>query len=256
MRIGFSILTVAAMLSSACTHATEASSKAARSQSQEGLFKAKDGTDTFGDLYHSQTTAKGIVLMFHQADSNSGEYALIAPQVAKLGYDCMAVDLRSGGDMFGVINRTVRAHGGSRSYEEAYQDMQGALSWAKGQRYPKIMIWGSSYSASLCLRLARESTDVNAALAFSPGEYFADDATVRTWAQNDHVPTLMAFTQSELHHVGNDLFGALPGSEKNVLVSFPSGVHGSSTLREDRNRDGYAEYWAATEKFLVANSAP
>src|SRR5512141_1038686 len=73
---------------------------------REISFAAKDGGKVFADLYRSGPKAAGaVVLMFHQARSSAAEYYPIAPRVQKLGFECFAVDQRSGGDIYGS-NRT------------------------------------------------------------------------------------------------------------------------------------------------------
>ena len=229
----------------ACNRPTEASSKQLRSGSTEVEFKAADGGKAFGDLYKGPAGTKAVILMFHQAGASSAEYVDIAPRVAKLGFDCLAIDQRSGGVMFGALNRALKEHPGPQTYQTAYLDIEGAYNWAGAEHYQTIIAWGSSYSASLALRLAAEKADIKAVMSFSPGEYFDQKGLVAGWASGVKVPTLMAFTQEEAQD-GTSLFSALPSSTKNVMASFPMGKHGSSTLK---SRDG-EQYWTAVEAFL------
>ena len=122
--------------------------------------------------------------------------------------------------------------------------------------YKHISAWGSSYSASLSLRLAAEHSEIKAVLAFYPGEYFDKPRVVANWARKVKVPTLMTFTEEDRRHEGNALFALLGMQQHTTIVSFPRGIHGSSTLREDINPKGCAEYWAATKRFILVNSAP
>ena len=62
------------------------------------------GGKVFGDLYRAKSSTRGLILMFHQAGSNYTEYSGIAPRVAALGWDCLAVDQRSGGDDRSLAN--------------------------------------------------------------------------------------------------------------------------------------------------------
>lgn len=247
--IGLSLL---ALLLCSCSRGNEKLSREIRSHSKEVTFPASDGGAVFGDLYESAVPATAVVLMFHQANSNSIEYAPIAPRVTKMGFDCLAIDQRSGGAMFDGVNRTAKAAKGPTGYMDAYLDMLGALRWAENRKYERIILWGSSYSAGLVLRMAAEHPTIAAVLAFSPGEYYGHAGTAASWATRDHSPTLMAFTEGEKKDVGETLFRALPATKGNVLVSYPDGVHGSSTLREDRNPKGYGRYWNDVEAFLNA----
>lgn len=223
--------------------------------SEEITFKAADGVTIYADLYKGAGESKTVVLMFHQAGSNAKEYAPIAPRVAKLGVDCLAIDQRSGGGMFDASNRTQMHIGEKQDYMAAYLDMQAALKYAVEKKYSKIIAWGSSYSAALVLRLAAENSRINAVVSFSPGEYFADKAIVAKWNSNVAVPALYLFTEEER---GDRDVAAIKWLHKDgEMFASGMGVHGSSTLRDDRNQLGAAGYWRATEKFLkrIINSS-
>jgi dienelactone hydrolase len=58
-------------------------------------FHAEDGLKITADLYLIDFS-EPFILLFHQAESSRGEYNDIAPRLNKLGYNCLAVDLRSG----------------------------------------------------------------------------------------------------------------------------------------------------------------
>jgi len=51
--------------------------------------------------------------LFHQAGSNRGEYAMIGPMLAALGFNALAIDQRSGGNAWGRTNETVKRLGKS-----------------------------------------------------------------------------------------------------------------------------------------------
>lgn len=228
--------------------------------SQEITFKAADGVTVYTDLYKSLPKDSGvmplktIVLMFHQAGSNAKEYTEIAPRIAKMGVDCLAVDQRAGGMMFGASNRTQMHAGGKVDYMAAYQDMQAALEWAQDQKYQRIIVWGSSYSASLALRLASENSSVYAVLSFSPGEYFDQKGLVAGWNSALKVPVFIACTEDEKTEQVQAIVKAAdpdPVRKANdVLFTAPEGMHGSSTLHHRGNVESETAYWAATEKFL------
>lgn len=228
--------------------------------SEEITFKAADGVTIYADLYKALPKDSGvlplktIVLLFHQAGSNAKEYAPIAPRVIKLGIDCLAVDQRSGGNMFNAPNRTQMHAGGKVDYMAAYQDMQAALEWAQDQKYQRIIVWGSSYSASLVLRLASENSSVYAVLSFSPGEYFDQKGLVAGWNAAVKAPVFIACTGDEkTEQVQAIVEAANPDPVRkanDVLFTAPEGVHGSSTLHHRGKGESDAAYWAATEKFL------
>src|SRR6516164_1591408 len=144
-------------------------------------FAASDRVQVFADYYSAGSKAKPLILLFHQAGSNRGEYATIAPMLVTLGFNALAIDQRSGGDAWGRTNETVKRLGRSTGYDEALPDLEAALQWAKssGQIGP-IIVWGSSYSAALVFSLAaNHQREIKAILVFSPGEYLHGSSTVR-----------------------------------------------------------------------------
>jgi dienelactone hydrolase len=217
-------------------------------------FAAKDGQTVYADLYQpGKTHAKSVVLMYHQAGSNAGEYETIAPQIDKLGTDCLAVDQRSGGNMFDRQNRTATTVKGSENYPDAYSDLEGAVTWAKAQGYKTIIPWGSSYSAALTLELLSQHPELPAGLVFSPGEYMDDKNIVKTWAAAVKVPVFFACTPDELKDGRRQIFNALNGGNpKGTLQALPGSVHGSSMCIADKCTVA-AQNIAAAAKFLKNN---
>lgn len=211
---------------------------------------ASDGTTIYGTLYAvTSDPPRPIILLFHQAGSSAAEYAPIAPRLGALGYDALAIDQRSGGGRFGK-NATVGAVGKSTGYLAAYPDLEAALAWATKRNYPQIIVWGSSYSASLVFKLAAEHPRaITAVLAFSPGEYFGDH-TVSGWAAKVRAPTFIAAAAREAAR-SKPVFAALPGDRNTWFVPH-RGVHGSSMLRADQNPDGEKQAWEAVEAFLAS----
>ena len=142
-------------------------------------FTASDRVQVFADYYSAGSKAKPLILLFHQAGSNRGEYATIGPTLASLGFNALAIDQRSGGDAWGRTNETVKHLGKSTDYGEALLDLEAALQWAKSSGQTRsILVWGSSYSAALVFLLATEHRrEIKAVLAFSPGEYLRGSST-------------------------------------------------------------------------------
>ncbi len=61
---------------------------------------ASDGVKVYADFYPAGGNSQPYILLFHQAGSNRAEYAPIAPRLVKLGFNCLAIDQRSGGDLW------------------------------------------------------------------------------------------------------------------------------------------------------------
>ena len=89
-------------------------------------LRAADGVAVHGS-FHAATDPRAVVLLFHQAGSSKGEYATIAPRLAAAGYESLAIDQRSGGDLFGR-NETAAALGREAGYLEAERDLEAALA--------------------------------------------------------------------------------------------------------------------------------
>ena len=89
-------------------------------------FKSKDGVEIAADLYMTHPDTVPFIVLFHQAGSSRGEYLDIAPQLNQLGFNCLAVDLRSGKESNGIVNLTnehARSAMKETSYLDAFQEM-------------------------------------------------------------------------------------------------------------------------------------
>ena len=214
---------------------------------------ASDGVKVYGDFYPSASKSQPYILLFHQAGSNRGEYAPIAPRLAKLGFNCLAIDQRSGGERWGQQNETVQHLGRSADYLDALKDMEAALDWARiSERSGKVIVWGSSYSSALVFLLAAQHPDdVAGILSFSPGEYLGSSDLVHKAAAKISLPVYVTSAKEEEEiDAAKSILAASPWREKTQFVPRIAGVHGSSTLRMDRNPTGEAENWRAVEEFL------
>lgn len=214
-------------------------------------LKASDGATVFGHRYQSAMAGKKVILCFHQAGSSAWEYADVATRFVKGGWDVLAIDQRSGGDLFGHPNRTATALGGSPSYMDAYQDLEAALAWAKSEGYKTIVACGSSYSASLVLKLAAEHGDVSAVMAFSPGEYFGEKVDVYRWEEAVRVPRFVSYTGDEARDRGLlSADGQEEVAKDKLLRLFTDGVHGASTLITAKNPETCDRCWKDLESWL------
>ncbi len=218
-------------------------------------FPAADGLMITADLYSTGDATKPFILLFHQADYSRGEYLEIAPKLVALGYNCLAVDQRSGGAAKGVLNEThklAKTAGLPTGFTDAYPDLEAALSFVVSTYAPtKLIVWGSSYSSSLVLILASEHPDeIDAALSFSPGEYFKlDGKLVADYAKNITQPVFITSAKSE-EKDWRGIADQITSAGSVFFVPQASGRHGSSTLND--NVSGHAEYWTAVEAFLAS----
>lgn len=214
---------------------------------------ASDGVSIAGESYRGSSPTAPVILLFHQAGSGKSEYAPIAPRLVALGYNALAIDQRSGGDLYSPPNATVLALGHSAPDLDVLRDMEAALAWAK-RTYPgaPIYAWGSSYSASLVFALAaRHPHEIAALFAFSPGEYFANKRFVRAEAKRVRVPVFVdsASDPGEVRSA-REILDATHAKVREDFVP-RVGIHGSSTLRDDRDAAGASENWEAVTAFLA-----
>lgn len=209
---------------------------------------AADGTKVFARLY-AAPRPKALILLFHQAGSSKAEYAPIAPRLVADGYSALAVDARAGGDLYGA-NETVKALGHSADYAAARADLQAAVDWAQGQGVP-VLIWGSSYSSALVFPLgAANAGKVAGVLAFSPSEYIGGGDPVKRAAAALKVPVFITSAGDAEEHGAAAAIAARVAPERVTLYRPAAGVHGSSSLRQDRNPRGWQANFAAVEAWL------
>lgn len=217
-------------------------------------LRAADGVKVYGQYWPAPRKSAPLILAFHQAGSSHFEYAPLAPRLNRLGFSVLAIDQRSGGAEFGGQNRTVAALGKSESYDAALADLDAALTWGRGRAGGSaVLAWGSSYSAALVFLLAAKHPDqLRGLLAFSPGEYLDQPDAVVEAASSVRVPVFIDQAKDgDEVTASRRIFDALPGADKILFVAQVGGVHGSATLRTDRNPRGAPENWVAVERFLA-----
>ena len=219
-------------------------------------FPSADGLEITADLYIKHDKQAPFIVLFHQAGWSRGEYLEIAPKLNELGFNCMAIDQRSGDKINDIANEThqraVKKSLGV-SFVDALPDMYAAIAFAKknyvGQ---KLIIWGSSYSSALVLKIMGDHPDIcDAGLSFAPGEYFE-----RFGKGNDYI-TLSAkhiskpiFITSAKAEKDNwwDIYEQIPTTSKTYFIPNSEGNHGSRALWE--KFDDHPEYWKALVAYL------
>lgn len=225
-------------------------------------FPSLDGLQITADAYIGETEKNlPLIVLFHQASWSRGEYLEIAPKLNKLGFNVLAVDLRSGKSINGVTNQTAMqaSKAGKRMrYIDTLQDMESALLYARklvGENSgtnSKIIAWGSSYSAALVLQLIGEKpTLADVVLSFSPGEYFKKLGKPSNWiqksAQSINVPVYITSAKSEEGR-WSSIFKGIKSKSKVKFIPRTNGNHGSRALW-DKFDDSKA-YWLSVILFL------
>lgn len=227
-------------------------------QSETIRFKSEDGLEMAADLYFNHPKTAPFIVLFHQANWSRGEYAEIAPRLNSMGYNCMAVDLRSGNSVNDVSNITkqnaLKAMKETQ-YVDAIPDMLAAVDYAiKNYAQGKLIAWGSSYSASLALKLCGDYKDkIDAVLAFSPGEYFTSQGKARDYitssATNITQPAFIASARDEKNNWWG-IYVAIPSGKKTYFLPQSVGNHGAKALWS--KYPDADSYWKAVSDFLTS----
>ena len=72
-------------------------------------INSDDGINIIADTYIINENPKTpVIILYHQAGWSRGEYLEIAPKLNQLGFNCIAVDLRSGEAVNNVPNLTAK----------------------------------------------------------------------------------------------------------------------------------------------------
>lgn len=213
-------------------------------------FEASDGLLVVADHYLVNKTYP-YILLFHQLESSRGEFREIAPKLNKLGYNCLAVDLRAGNEVNFVRNETAQNASSmriSKRLEDAKRDMNAAIDFVNSRNELPVILLGSTFSASLSLVLAKEREDVHAVVAFSPGEFFSGTLNIKNLITGLQKPVFIGSSKSELKFV-TELAQGIPQNKKQIIISSSTnGVHGAKALWATEK--SHNENWLALMMFL------
>ena len=216
---------------------------------QTVTFQAADGVTVTADRY-VVSTQKPYLILLHQAGYSRGEYRETAPKLANLGFNCLAVDLRSGNEVNFVRNRTALdaiEKGKPNHFLDAQQDIVAAINYVASLTQKSIVLVGSSYSASLALVEATNNFKVKAVVVFSPGEYFGDELVIKEATKMLYVPVFATSSKLEFP-VMKEMLNHLRPQHLNLFEPSTEGVHGSRALWESNPNN--SEYWMALTQFF------
>ena len=202
------------------------------------------------DLYPGQPDDP-YMLLFHEEGSSRGEFREIAPRLVKMGYNCLAVDLRTGRESNYVSNETARRAARITpppGLADCIKDIDAAVRYAWDLSHQRVVLLGSSFSASLCLLDAVNDSLVNAVVAFSPGEFFRPRITVRDSLNKISVPVLIAGSKQEYPYL-SELASGIPASYRTIFVpTRHNGEHGTASLLSSDPASG--DYWLSLLMFF------
>lgn len=224
---------------------------------REVRFPVGDSLAIVADIHPGRGGPAGpTILLFHQGAGNArGEYRSIVPRLVGEGYNVIAADVRGGGDRFGALNR-VGIFGAGYPYCDVLPDVEAGVNLARAQGFAgPLVLWGSSYTATLVLQVAaRRSAQVSAVLAFSPASgplmRECEAAPYVSWLARAQVPTLVLRPRSEIEDSSRAAgFAAMRRDGAAVFVA-EQGAHGSSMLDAERSKGDTEPQWNAVLGFL------
>ena len=166
-------------------------------------FLSTDSLRISANHYYSNKD-NPYILLFHTESSSRGEYDSIASRFVKMNYNCLAVDLRSGDEFRYIENITAnraRDKGLSNDYAEAEKDVEAAIHYVNHINDKKMVLLGSSYSATLCLKVAKNNPLIKSVMAFSPGEFFQPEFQLDEHLKDYDKPVFIAYSKSEAEYI-------------------------------------------------------
>ncbi len=193
-----------------------------------------------------------VILLCHQASFNKFEYEGIAQKLNDRGFNCIAIDQRSGGPIASMPNETaIRAYekGVPTDYLAAEKDIIAAINYVHNKYNKSIILWGSSYSSTLALYIAIDNELVSSVIAFSPGNYFSSiKGSLIEKLACFKKPMFITSSKQEAPAVKEMLINMQLTNNQFHFVPENDGYHGSRALWA--HQIGGDEYWQAIDKFL------
>ncbi len=220
-------------------------------------YSSLDGLKITADLYINNPESSSFIILFHRAGWSRGEYREIAPRLNKQGFNCIAVDQRSGGKINDVDNLTfteAKKKNLGVNFVDALPDMLASIDYVK-KNYPnvkKLLIWGSSYTSALVLKIAGDKLrDFDGVVSFAPGEYFKWCGEPKDYitkaAKNIDVPVFITSAKNEIQK-WKPIYDVISTKTKVCYIPKEDGIHGAQTLWKSIPNNG--EYWTALTKYL------
>lgn len=213
------------------------------------IFPSKDELMMSADWY-PVSSSMPVILLCHQNGFSRGEYTETASRLNKFGFNCLAIDQRVGKEVNGIKNETAIEAQEKKldpTFEDAEQDIIAAIDYLQTQYKQKIIILGSSYSASLALKIAATNERVSAVALFSPGEYFSDTNYIGNSIKTFEKPLFATSSKAEADKV-TDLLRDVNSRIKIQYIPKEEGDHGSKVLWPSSPQN--QEYWIALMSFL------
>lgn len=212
-------------------------------------FPSKDELTITADWYPVSSNLP-VILLCHQNGFSRGEFNETALRLNKFGFNCLAIDLRVGNEVNGVTNETAalaKKKNLNPTFEDTEQDINAAIDYLQTQYKQKVILLGSSYTASLALKIAVENPRISAVVAYSPGEYFSDKNFIKGSIEKLTKPVFVTSSKEESDKV-TELLQDVNSRIKIQYIPKKDGEHGSKVLWVSSVSN--QEYWIALMNFL------
>ena len=257
------VVSMIAMSLSACAFTDKPTPQIGAPGLAEISTQASDGVTVFATTYFADLPDTApLILLFHQGRSNArAEYAPLIPWLHENDFRVIAWDLRAGGDIYGLANRTADAMLPEEafSYCEGYRDMQAALEASLPfTSSGEAIIWGSSYSGALVFHLAADNPEaVSGVVSASPasGSPMAE-CLARARLDDVKSPTLVLRPASEMTRESAQTQKSLFDAASVPVLIFENGIHGSSMLVDARTEADMSDPRAAVMAWLTLVQDP
>ena len=213
-------------------------------------FTATDGLEVTADAYII-AEENPYILLFHEQGSSRGEFQNIAQRFCKMDYNCLAVDIRNGGNSNHVSNETAKRCRGKKcalGAGDVELDILAAIEFAYAKSNKPVVLMGSGANGSLCLKVAYEHENVKAVIALSPGEYFLPGLNIQDTISHLNKPVFISSSLSELPFV-SQLISEVDDQYISLFEpQLGEGGRGTASLTTANKHN--SEYWFALLLFF------
>ncbi|MCB9222947.1 MAG: hypothetical protein R2780_13720 [Crocinitomicaceae bacterium] len=213
-------------------------------------FASADGLEITGNLYEIDKESP-IIVLCHQAGYNKFEYEGTAQRLNELGFNCLAIDQRSGGPIGIYQNETANRaieKNIAIDYLSARPDIAAAVEYAYNEFDQQVILWGSSYSSTLALWEGLRNDKVKAVVAFSPGDYFPEIGSLTDSLANFQKPFFITCSDQEIDVTAKMLSKTNLTDEHVFYKPIGIGYHGSRALWPGQYNG--EQYWTAIKSYL------
>ena len=177
--------------------------------------------------------------------------AEIATRFVKMNYNCLCVDLRAGDQFKYVRNETAARAKEAKlinTLADSEKDILAAINYASSLNENKVLLLGSSFSASLCIKAAENNPLVSTVLALSPGEFFRPYFVLSSIVINFDKKIFVTGATSEIPYI-LDIFSELEPTKLSLYTPSLNTFSRGADLLKNLNPTN-DEFWLAILIFI------